>query len=270
MTERQNFLLSLYREFGSNAQNALDFVKKNDSDDSPAAAAPVVTTIENWNPFSAEIMHKEFAELVPRFMFVNNFLMREEDVNALKSDDEKDRLDALADGIYTYLRNVIKGIGDINSVVLQKTEFEAVDLGLPSGTKWSNMNLGADKPAETGFYLTHYDACDYKFGNNWQMPTEDDFVELCDNCDSEWILFDGVHGRMFTSKINGAKVFFPAAGGFDGTTLGSRGAYGYYWASTLKSSAYGRLLYFSSSGVLPQSSDSRFLGFSVRAVQKFA
>lgn len=268
MTERQNFLLSLYREFGNNAQNALDFVKNNDNDEIPASAL-VVATIEDYNPFSVDIMRKEFAELVPRFMFVNNFLMRKDDVAAL-DDDEKDRLDSMADGIYTYLRSVRKGIGDINSVVLQKTEFEAIDLGLPSGTKWSNMNLGASKPSETGFYLTHYDACDYKFGDNWQMPTDDDFVELCNNCEHEWVQRDGVFGMLFTSKINGASVFFPAAGYYSGTTLGYRGAGGYYWASTLSSSTHGRYLYFDSSGVYPQSSNYRFYGFSVRAVQKFA
>ena len=27
---------------------------------------------------------------------------------------------------------------------------EAVDLGLPSGTKWANMNVGAEKPEDVG------------------------------------------------------------------------------------------------------------------------
>ena len=29
----------------------------------------------------------------------------------------------------------------------------AVDLGLPSGTKWANMNVGATKPEEFGLYF---------------------------------------------------------------------------------------------------------------------
>ena len=29
---------------------------------------------------------------------------------------------------------------------------EAIDLGLPSGTKWANMNVGATKPEEFGGY----------------------------------------------------------------------------------------------------------------------
>jgi len=30
---------------------------------------------------------------------------------------------------------------------------EAVDLGLPSGTKWANMNVGAEKPEDYGSYF---------------------------------------------------------------------------------------------------------------------
>ena len=30
---------------------------------------------------------------------------------------------------------------------------EAVDLGLPSGTKWANMNVGAEKPEDYGLYF---------------------------------------------------------------------------------------------------------------------
>lgn len=32
-------------------------------------------------------------------------------------------------------------------------DVEAIDLGLPSGTKWANMNVGAEKPEEYGLYF---------------------------------------------------------------------------------------------------------------------
>ena len=35
---------------------------------------------------------------------------------------------------------------------LKPKGLEAVDLGLPSGTKWANMNVGATKPEEYGGY----------------------------------------------------------------------------------------------------------------------
>jgi hypothetical protein len=38
----------------------------------------------------------------------------------------------------------------------------AVDLGLPSGTKWANMNVGATKPEEYGLYLSWGETVGYK------------------------------------------------------------------------------------------------------------
>lgn len=55
------------------------------------------------------------------------------------------------------------------------TGLEAVDLGLPSGTKWANMNLGATKPEEYGDYYAwgetapkaRYNWDTYKWWNGW-------------------------------------------------------------------------------------------------------
>jgi hypothetical protein len=99
------------------------------------------------------------------------------------------------------------------------------------------------------------------------MPTVGEFQELNAQCDSEWTDEDGVAGRRFTSRINGNSIFFPASGGRFGTGLNSHGSYGYYWSSSLGSSAGGYVLHFYSGGVSPAYSDNRFLGFSVRAVQ---
>ena len=46
-----------------------------------------------------------------------------------------------------------------------------IDLGLPSGTKWKNSN-------ENVFY--DYDSALETFGN--QLPTQEQFIELKDNC----------------------------------------------------------------------------------------
>lgn len=273
MTERQNFLLSLYREFGNNAQNALDFLKKNDNDDSVAPAAstevPELTAFADYNFLDKEVLLKEFRELSCRFMALNNYLMNE---NATESVEEKTKetLDCLADGIYHYLWNVKRGLGDINSIPLKESEFEAIDLGLPSGTKWSNMNLGAKVPTESGHYLTHEEACDVNLGENWKLPETKDFVELDDNCNHEWCQIDGVWGMKFISKINGNFIFFPAAGRGIGASLLSRGSSGYCWSSSLLSADYGYSLYVFSGGVNPQDNVYRYYGLSVRAVQKFA
>ena len=51
MTERQNFLVSLYREFGDKAQKALDFIEANDGNQvikiTPSAGQPYVGTRAN-------------------------------------------------------------------------------------------------------------------------------------------------------------------------------------------------------------------------------
>lgn len=56
----------------------------------------------------------------------------------------------------------------------------AVDLGLPSGTKWADRNVGADKPQDKGSYFawgekepkTKYAWVNYKFGKDYGALTK--------------------------------------------------------------------------------------------------
>ncbi|MBQ6209084.1 MAG: hypothetical protein IJK42_04855 [Prevotella sp.] len=154
---------------------------------------------------------------------------------------------------------------------------EAVDLGLPSGTKWASFNIGATSPEQYGEYFawgelgekqeytednyqfyvnglymdlgtdiggTKYDVARMRWGGDWRMPTEDEIQELIDNCTYEWTTYQGVAGGKFTSKKNGNSIFLPAAGyRWDGS-LYYVGTYGGYWSSTPSGEydAYG--LYF--------------------------
>ena len=180
------------------------------------------------------------------------------------------------------------------------TEVQAIDLGLPSGTLWADRNIGADVPEGVGLYFSwgntegHEFGTDYDFdedykntegskldgdidlehdaarvnmGEPWRMPTEDDFVELCDNCTTSFESLNGYKGMRFTSKINGNSIFLPCSGVGYGTSWHGRGSRGLYWSSSLYSASYGRLLLFYSGGVYPQYNDYRFSGFAVRAVQ---
>ena len=144
---------------------------------------------------------------------------------------------------------------------------EAIDLGLPSGTKWASCNVGATKPEEYGGYyawgeteakdtyswenyvhcngtkatchdigsdisVTEYDVAHVNWGGNWRMPTMAEYQELVDNCTSEWITLNGINGCKFTSNINGNSIFLPAAGyrwGNDSLYVDERG---YYWSSS--------------------------------------
>lgn len=173
-------------------------------------------------------------------------------------------------------------------------------MGLPSGTQWANFNVGAEKTEEPGLYFSwgnivgheagegydfsqvaynsspaadiatdlsmDQDAAREYLGDRWRMPTAAEFQELYDNCTVVWTTLNGVNGRLFTSNVNGAWIFLPAAGVYNGTTLNNRGSEGLYWSSTYLSATNARLLYFNSSDINPQNDDNRRLGFPVRAV----
>lgn len=177
----------------------------------------------------------------------------------------------------------------------------AVDLGVPSGVKWADRNVGAKSPEEPGLFFSWgniegveigkacdfseeayaetegakvkgdldaaHDAATVNLGAPWRMPTDEEFRELCDNCVWEWTTENGYYGVRFTSKINGKSIFFSASGSGNGSSWVSRRSLGYYWSSSFYSSRVARSLYFSSSGVSPQDGSSRYGGFAVRAVQ---
>ena len=149
----------------------------------------------------------------------------------------------------------------------------------PNGTTfdydWGANNNG-NYASTTGAALTgdiptnmDYDAVQRYMGGSCKMPTTTQFAELFNSSytTNEWTTKNGVNGRLVTSKINGNSIFFPAAGYGYGASLSGAGSGGCCWSRSLGSSAGGYYLYFNSSHVYPQSSDSRFYGFSVRAVQ---
>lgn len=145
------------------------------------------------------------------------------------------------------------------------TPGEAIDLGLPSGTKWANCNVGATKPEEYGGYYawgeteekevydwstyihcdgtvgtchdigrdisgSKYDVAHVKWGGDWQMPTVNQIRELLENCKIEWTTLNGVKCRKITGP-NGNSIFLPAAGRRKQSNLIDIGNVGYYWAS---------------------------------------
>lgn len=126
--------------------------------------------------------------------------------------------------------------------------YEYVDLGLPSGLLWATCNVGAENPEDYGGYycwggskdkdLKDYYAPQYYMTSlptsedtarrlmkgNWRMPTQKEVQELVNNTDSIWTTINNIKGRLCTSKINGAKIFFPASGQY-------YLSYGYYGES---------------------------------------
>ena len=119
-----------------------------------------------------------------------------------------------------------------------------VDLGLPSGTLWAIMNVGANSPTDYGNYYQYgkgsaqyaatsgdsnysgtedpldssVDTAVQVWGGSWHMPTRAQMQELIDNTTYQWVTDykgSGINGGTFTAT-NGAVLFLPAAGDWYG------------------------------------------------------
>lgn len=138
---------------------------------------------------------------------------------------------------------------------------EYVDLGLPSGTKWATMNVGASSETDYGNYYQYgrgavqyaaasgdggyyggtenplaafADTASQAWGGSWHMPTKAQMQELTANTTYQWVTNykgSGTNGGTFTAT-NGAVLFFPAAGVWysDGQHYVGNGCK--YWSSS--------------------------------------
>ena len=200
----------------------------------------------------------------------------------------------------------------------QIKEYEYVDLGLPSGLKWTKCNVGATSETDYGYYfqwgdiedksnsdcswktyeyyngssdtLTKYnnstsfgetldnkttldledDAARVHMGGDWRMPTRDEFRELFDYTNNEWISNyngSGVNGRKFTSKTNGSSIFIPASGYRLGSSFRGQGSGGDVWSSSLNATLPGGALELGfGSGSIYMGDSGRYYGLAVRGV----
>ncbi|MDO4824074.1 MAG: FISUMP domain-containing protein [Bacteroidales bacterium] len=164
------------------------------------------------------------------------------------------------------------------------------------GPKFAEFNVGATSATEYGGYyawggnqnkvddhksgteaLTGTDDTATKlWGENWRMPTKEEFSNLLAKCDVKWI--DGstekynnttVTGLLCTGKgaYSSNSVFLPAAGYYRGGGVDFQGYDGVYWSSTPQESDRAYDLYFDS-GQKCAGNSYRTDGFSVRAVLK--
>ena len=148
----------------------------------------------------------------------------------------------------------------------------AIDLGLPTGTKWACCNVGATKPEEYGDYFqwgktqetnehnsntslhyngntstsynfdgnivgTEFDVAHVKWGGEWKMPSWDKSVELTDQCSFEWVIVNGISGGRFIGP-NGNSVFLPSCGSYGQRGLIGCGIMGAYWTGTKRPPYY--------------------------------
>lgn len=183
--------------------------------------------------------------------------------------------------------------------------YNAVDLGLPSGTLWCDRNIGASSPEEYGDYYAWgeiapnkatYTSQNYRFysnskynstdgketldpeddaahvvmGGEWHIPSDTQLKELINNTTTAWTTdYNGTGkvGMIVTSKINTNSIFFPAAGiSADGTS--DPGIRFSIWSSARRrfEDYAASTLIGNSSGMEYYSDEDRWRGLSVRGV----
>ena len=169
-----------------------------------------------------------------------------------------------------------------------------VDLGLPSGVKWSSSNYGSARPESVGKFKAwasfgnkvefsreqyehmgkqigdisgdlNYDIVRKDCGRGWRIPSVNDFAELVANCDREYVQQNGVYGVKFVSRINGQSIFLPVTGYKDGWNHNSKEV-GMYWLSTPNSDNASSYMF----KITPEAEEyyfaERHLGFCLRPV----
>lgn len=102
-----------------------------------------------------------------------------------------------------------------------------------NGPKFAEFNIGATSLTGYGsFFNWAKNIASSQWGENWRMPTREEYEALLDSCEYYSREFDGVKGYMFTGKKGTAyasnSIFLPASSGGDGHL-------GNYWSSTLVS-----------------------------------
>ena len=183
------------------------------------------------------------------------------------------------------------------------SNIDYVDLGLPSGTLWATVNIGAGSPEEYGDYFAwgetetkttfgwgnyrHYnydtgvytkysgsdypillaedDAACYNWGGDCRMPTAEDWEELMNNCSLVQTKLGGVDGWQITG--NGNSIFLPLGGYHEGSSIGSNGTQGFYWSSSLYTAVASATIMNLTLNNLRMSDLARYMGALVRPVK---
>ncbi len=154
--------------------------------------------------------------------------------------------------------------------------------------KWTNyayeQGSGKNGPFSKYVLNSEYGAIDHKsvldlsddaahaaWGDDWRMPSQEEFQELMNNCNWQWTTRNGVNGYRVTSKksgYTGNSIFLPANGMYSGSTASDVGTIGNYWsASASDVNTYHAISPYFSSSYVKSGNCYRYFGLGVRPVQ---
>ena len=121
------------------------------------------------------------------------------------------------------------------------------------------------------------DAAQKLWGGYWRMPTNEEVIELIENCDITAVNKNGVDVFKFTSKINGDSIFLPMNSAVNETRYNGAGVLGYYWTSDISifESMNAYSMFLMDGGLTPvaqptaaskQFESNRYVGMGIRPV----
>ena len=174
---------------------------------------------------------------------------------------------------------------------------EWVDMGLPSGTRWATCNVGTTvihgvgtriawgETASKKLYAPStckyndsqipnyagnptYDMATAKWGEGWCTPSKQQWDELIEHCDWDYVIINGVNGVLFTSSKTYNMIFMPATGYTDDESYKLKyTTYNLaYWASTASPIGYGAYSYIANYEHGYMTTTNRYVAHCVRAV----
>ena len=147
---------------------------------------------------------------------------------------------------------------------------EYVDLGLPSGKLWAKTNYGAATEGDYGIYIDWptRNIIQRVWGEEWSTPTQNDIVELVNNCSFSWgYNSNSVYGCSVTGT-NGNTIFLPAAGFKILGTPQMVGSDIYYWSDNEYESGFAYALQGSAGNAISayQTWNIDYAAFPIRPV----
>lgn len=137
--------------------------------------------------------------------------------------------------------------------------------------KYNNNSSYGANPDNIEILESADDAATQIMGDEWRMPTKDEFQELMDETTNEWIENyngSGINGRKFTSKADTSKyIFIPASGYRSGSDFSFIDTLSFVWTSSLDNARPDIAWKYSGNSV-DNDDMTRDLGMAVRGVTK--